>query len=214
MSKLTQAFQRLSPRERLMVTGLGGVVIFALIFTIYSWLQGKITTLEANIAEEQSALQTIYASTDSYLAAKAQVLAMEEQGRASATINLPTVITNLADRMPFEGMDRRRNPTGTLQLSDQLEFKSTKEKNVGIRAARRTGNQPIPAGYAQVDQEITVKEGVPFDTLYAFLQRIESSKDLLFVTDLRIDRSSFDPERANQGKIVVSTFIYKAAGQE
>ena len=89
-----------------------------------------------------------------------------------------------------------------------MDFKPPKEKAVGPKK-KTTGKKQSTAGYYQKDQEITLKENIPLETVYELLEKIEESQDLLFVTDLRLERSRLDPERAGQGKIVVSTFFWQ-----
>lgn len=210
MGRLSQAFFRLSKRERVLVSAMIGTLVIGLLLMLQLIFQAKIDRLEKNIADEQDTLRQIYAAAGDFRAAKDRFDQTREQAKRNAELNLTTAVAELADRISFEAVDPRSGPLGKRQLKEYLEFKGTKEKQVGPRKKRPTGSRTqVNDGYFQRDQEITFKENIPFATIYELLERIEESKDMLFVTDMRLDRSRLDPERAGQGKIVVSTFYWQ-----
>lgn len=214
MGRISQAFFRLSNRERVLVSAMLGTLVVALVAMFYLLLQGKIDRLEDNIAKQQDALRQLYAASGDFQAAKSRFDGTRALAKKNAELNLTTAVANVAERISFEAVDPRTGPLGKKQLKEYLEFKGTKEKQVGPKKKKPAGGKQSTDGYVQRDQEITFKENIPFATLYELLERIEESKDMLFVTDLRIDRSRMDPERAGQGKIVVSTFFWQGDTDE
>jgi len=210
MGRLSQAFQRLSKRERLLVSAMLGTLVIAIVLGLYFVLQGKIDKLETNIAQEQDSLRQIYASTGEFRMAKERFDSTRGLAQKNAELNLTTAVAELAEKISFEAVDPRTGPLGKKDLKEYLEFKGTKEKQVGPRKKKPAGAKNVSTdGYYQRDQEVTFKENIPFATIYELLERIEESGDMLFVTDMRLDRSRLDPERAGQGKIVVSTFYWQ-----
>jgi hypothetical protein len=182
----------------LLVVSIGG---------IYFWLQGRIDELETNIAEEQDALREIYTSGAAFSVAREKFDASREQATKNATLNITTSVAELVEPMSFEAVDRN-GPVGNKQLKEFVDFKgSTKDKPIGAR--KKKGKKESAAGYYQRDQELTFKEGIPLTTIYDLLEKIEESPDMLFVTDMRLERNRNDPERAGQGRIIVSTFYWQ-----
>ncbi len=208
MGRINQAFSRLSQREKILVSVMGGALVLGVVFIVNMLLQGRIDTLQANIAAENDALQQIYASTPSYLEATRRFDATRQQALNNAELNLATAVASIADKITFEAVDPRTGPIGRKDLEQFMDFKPPKEKSVGPKK-KATGKKQSTAGYYQKDQEITLKENVPLVTVYELLEKIEESEDLLFVTDVRLERSRLDPERAGPGKIVVSTFYWQ-----
>jgi len=208
MSRMSQAFSRLSQREKLLVSAMGGVLVIGVVVALNLVFQGQIDELEANIATESDSLRQIYASTPDYLAATKKFESTRKQALSNASLNVATAIAEIADKITFEAIDPRTGPVGKKDLESFMDFKPPKEKAVGPKK-KTTGKKTSTAGYYQKDQEVTLKENIPLETVYELLEKIEESENLLFVTDLRIERSRLDPERAGQGKIVVSTFFWQ-----
>lgn len=207
MSRISQAFSRLSQREKVLVSVMGAALVLGAVFIVHVLFQGKIDTLEENIAAETEALRQIYAATPEFLEAKKKFDATRTQALNNAELNVATAVAEIADKITFEAIDSRNGPQGKKDLEAFMDFKPPKEKAVGPK--KKTTGKKGAAGYYQKDQEITLKENVPFETIYELLEKIEESSDLLFVTDLRLERSRIDPERAGPSRIVVSTFYWQ-----
>lgn len=208
MSRISQAFSRLSRREKVLVSVMGAALVLGAVFIVHFVFQGKIDTLEENIAAETDALRQIYAATPEFLEAKKKFDATRTQALNNAELNVATAVAEIADKITFEAIDARSGPQGKKDLESFMDFKPPKEKPVGPKK-KATGKKQSAAGYYQKDQEITLKENIPFETVYELLEKIEESSDLLFVTDLRLERSRIDPERAGPSRIVVSTFYWQ-----
>jgi len=209
MSRFSQAFSRLSQREKLLVSLMAGALVVGVVSIVYLVFQGKIGTLEENIAAETDALRTIYVATPEFVAAKQKFDATRTQALNNAQLNVATAVAEIADKITFEAIDPRRGAVGKKDLEAFMDFKPPKEKAVGAKK-KATGKKQSTEGYYQKEQEITFKENIPLATMYDLLEKIEESSDLLFVTDLRLERSRLDPERAGPGRVVVSTFYWQA----
>ena len=233
MGRFGAAFARLSKRERILVIGMFGTLFVATVVILHLVMQSKISKLEDSLSSEQESLRAIYLASDGYLASKSRLDAARSRAKAAGEVNLPTSIAGISEQVLFDAVDPRNNPLGNKNLKEFLEFKPLREKAVGPHkkaaakkpatatdkkdTADKTGKDKSTAdkkdasseGYYQRDQEISLKEGVPFKSVYEFLEKLERSTDLLFVTELKLDRSRNDPERAGLGKIVVSTYYYQ-----
>ena len=165
MSRMSQAFSRLSQREKLLVSAMGGVLVIGVVVALNLVFQGQIDELEANVAAESDALRQIYASTPDYLAATKKFEATRKQALSNAELNVATAIAEIADKITFEAVDPRTGPIGKKDLESFMDFKPPQEKAVGPKK-KTTGKKQSTAGYYQKDQEITLKENIPLETVY------------------------------------------------
>lgn len=213
MSRVGQAFARLSKREKIMVTVLGLLVGLGVVVLLNVVFQGRIDRLEQDIASEREALRQMYASTESYLVASRRFEASRAQAEENAKLTLTTAVAEIADGIVFDATDNRSNPLGRKHLKEFLEFNALKEKPIGARKkdpkATTTGE-----GYVERDQEFTLKGTIPFAAIYELMEKIEESTSLLFVTDLRMDKNPVDGGRADNVKFTVSTYYFQEASAE
>jgi FlaG/FlaF family flagellin (archaellin) len=159
VGRLTQTFQRLSRRERVLVSVTAVAIVVGLTATLHFNLQGRIDELEANIAEEQDALRQIYTTGAAFSVARAKFESAREQATKNATLNITTSVAGLVEPMTFEAVDRN-GPAGNKQLKEFIEFKgSTKDKPIGARKKKGAGKKESAAGYFQRDQELTSRKG-------------------------------------------------------
>lgn len=213
MSRVGVAFARLSKREKIMVSALGAAVIFGVLFLVNNMFQSKITKLESDIASERDALRQIYSGTPAYKIASQRFEASRAQAIENEKLTLTTAVANLASDISFDAMDARNTPMGKKTLKEQLEFAALKEKAVG-GTKNRNAKDKSDEGYVQRDQEFTLKGSVPFAAIYQLFERIEETADLLFVTDMRMERSNYDSTRADNVRFTVSTFYFQEASAE
>jgi hypothetical protein len=212
MSRVGVAFARLSKREKIMVVVLGVAVVGGLLFFLNGMFQSKITKLETDIANERDSLRQIYAGTEIYKVAAARFEASRTQAIENEKLTLTTAVANLAGDISFDATDTRNNPMGKKNLKEFLEFAALKEKPVGNRS--KSTKDKSEEGYVQRDQEFTLKGTVPFAAIYQLFEKIEESSDLLFVTEMRMERNSADSDRADNVKFTVSTFYFQQENEE
>lgn len=210
MGRMSQAFSRLSQREKVLVSAMGAALVLTVVFLLNLLLQGKIDTLETNIAAETEALRQIYAATPEYLAQTERFEAQRKSAVENAELKIASVVAEIAEKLTFEAIDRRANSVGKKTVKDFMDFKPPKQKLVGSK--KKTGSKKQSASsYWQRDQEISLTENIPLETFYQLLEKIEESPELLFVTELKIERSRLDPERTGTSKLVVSTYYWQEA---
>ena len=103
------------------------------------------------------------------------------------------------------------NATGN-KLSDVVSFegKTTETPIDGGKGAKKKPKGPKgkdePGGIVQVEQGLEFRE-VPVDNLFAFLDGVEQSRDLLFVTRLDIARKFNDMSHV-RSMVTLATFHY------
>ncbi len=216
MRNLAAAFARLSPRERLLVSIMIGLVVGGGALFLHFSLQGKVNALETSIDNGQAALRNLYANSDAFVDARRRFQANREKAKDRKELNLTTAIAGVAGTVNFEASDTRGTALGRRQLKEYLEYAASKVKplNVGNRPRQGNSRQAPTDGWFQNDQEVKLSDGVPLTAVYEFLEKIEEAQDGLFVTELRIERDGRDVHRAGRNtRIVISAYYYVAEAQ-
>lgn len=211
MRNLAAAFARLSPRERLLVSVMVGLVVGGGALFLHFSLRGKVNALETSIASGQDALRTLYADSGNFITARQQFQANREVARGRKELNLTTAIAGVAGAVSFEANDASGTSLGKRQLKEYLEYAASKVKHINVGNKPRTGSsRAVPTdGYFQNDQEVKLSDGVPLAALYEFLEKVEEASEGLFVTELRIERDARDSLRAGRNtRIVISTYYW------
>ncbi len=207
MRNLTQAFARLSPRERVLVSLMVGLVlVLGLGFLQYSF-SSRVSALEASISEGQAGLRKLYANTTTFMEARKRFVANREAARARKELNLTTAIAGVAAQVTFTPPDGTPTPR---VLKEYLEYAASKVRQLNLGGKPRpNAARQATEGYFQNDQEVKLSEGVPLTALYQFLERIEELPEGLFVTELRVERDPRDIKVAGRStRVVISTFYH------
>ena len=211
MKNLAAAFARLSPRERILVSIMVGLVVGGGALFVHFTMQGRVNALKESIDNGQSALRTLYADSASFIAARKTFKDNRDAAQGRKDLNLTTAIAGVAGTVNFEATDAKNVIIGTRPLKEYLEYAASKNKPLPVGSRPRTGGSRTAAtdGYFQNDQEVKLSDGVPLTALYDFLEKIEEAPEGLFVTGLRIERDGRDVTRAGRNpRIVLSTYYY------
>ncbi len=210
MGRMSAAFARLSKREKVLVSVMLGLAVFAVVFLLNVWLSSSVSSLDAAVTEERQALREIYASATDYLEAREKVDARRSRAEQNAKLNLTEIIAEMAQQVSLESVDARNNPTGRKRLEEYLDYAPPKDTPLARKRRARDKDKRDPLEhYYRRDVEVTVRDNATFGAMYELMENIERAKDLLFVTELRLDRNKRNPDRAGRGKIVVSTYFYE-----
>lgn len=203
------AFDRLSTREKLMVGGLGAFflvgVVVALVFVASSYLEG----IEEEIADGEAKSAKLQAAATTYLEMKAQEEALVSLLENNPIVSLRIPINNLAKNVSM--------PDGKT-LSDALRFEGKTvetpiaafgEKKGKVKKKKKKGEEETGPQTLRIEQDFELRD-IPIGALYEFLENIERSPELLFVTKLEIRRKFGDFDTAQSAFVTVST--YKRTG--
>jgi len=217
MGRISAAFGRLSKRERVLVSVMLGLVGALVVFLLNVWLGSGVSRLEANVDKEQHSLEAMYAKATDFIAARRAVEARKTRAEENAKLNITEKIANIAEQVSFESIDPRGNPGGRKKLAEFLDYAPPKD-NPLARKRKTSGKDKDKHdaldGYYRRDVEVTVRDSTTFDAIYELMEKIEESQDLLFVTEIRLDRDKRRADRAGRGKVVVSTYYYEEKKDE
>lgn len=217
MGRVSAAFGRLSKRERVLVSVMLGMVALLVVFLLNLWLGSGVANLRANVDKEQRSLETMYAKATDFVAVRQQGEARRAQAVQNAKLNITERIANIAEQVSFESIDPRGNPSGRKKLAEFLDYAPPKDSPLARK--RKTSSRdkekhdPLD-GYYRRDVEVTVRDNTTFDAIYELMEKIEEARDLLFVTEIRLDRDKRRADRAGRGKVVVSTYYYEEKKDE
>lgn len=198
------AFDRLSTREKLMVGGLGVFFLVGLMVALVLVVSGYLSGIEDEIAEGEANSKKLQAAATTYLGVKAKEEALLDLLQNNPIVSLRIPINNLA-----KAVNLQDNKT----LSDLIRFegktvetpiaafgeKKAKKKKKG-KAEEDTGPQTL-----KIEQDFEFRD-VPIEALYEFLENIEKSPELLFVTKLEIRRKFGDYDLAQSAFVTVTTY--------
>lgn len=213
---LAASIGRMSRRERFLVGMLAFLTVSAVLSVSYFIVATEVSSLEESISEDRESLTEIYAKSHAFLSATAATEAMREVAARNQELNLKLAINEVAKRISFQARDRKGEITGTKKLSDVMQFDQTQEtflsKKKKKRKAKGKKKKDADTGYYRRDQPITLSDGVPFKAIYELMEKLEETKDLLFVTDIEFTRDFQDGRNARKNaQIIVSTYYYKGA---
>jgi len=191
-------------------------MVGAVIFVFHFIVGTEVSSLEERIEEDRETLTEIYAKSHDFLAATAATEAMRAVAARNVDLNLKLAVNEVAKRISFQARNRKGEVEGTKKLADVMQFDQTQETYLSKKKKKRKGKKKADdTGYYRRDQPITLSDGVPFKAVYELMEKIEETKDLLFVTEVEITRDFQDGRFARKNaQIVVSTYYYKGADEK
>lgn len=201
------AFDRLSTREKLMVGGLGTFFLVGIVAVVVLVVSGYLEGIEEEIAEGEAKSAKLQAAAETYLEMKAKEEAMLELLSSNPIVSLRIPINNLAKNVTL---------SDGKNLSDALRFEGkTVETPIAafgekkVKKKKKKGEEDTGPKTLRIEQDFELRD-VPIGALYEFLENIERSPELLFVTKLEIRRKFGDFDTAQSAFVTVST--YKRTG--
>ena len=130
--------------------------------------------------------------------------------------NIKLAINEIAKSVMFEDQRPKRDEEHPpkKKLADVIQYEQTQETFLSKRKRRRRKGKDPELGYFRRDQKVKLSEVVPFRAVYDFLDRVERSDKMLFVTEVDLRRQYNNGLLARKNAaITIATFFYKA-GQE
>ncbi len=211
------AFDRMSRREKTMVLGLLGFVVLTVFGGAYLWLSTSISSLETQVEDELTDLGDIYRLAETYAEKKAVADRQQNMAAKNRDTNIKLAINEIAKSVMFEDQRPKRdeeNPPKK-KLADVIQYEQTQETFLSKRKRRRRKGKDPELGYFRRDQKVKLSEVVPFRAVYDFLDRVERSDKMLFVTEVDLRRQYNNGLLARKNAaITIATFFYKAEEEE
>lgn len=207
------AFDRMSSREKVLVGIMLALLVGTVIFIFHVMVGSEVSDLEERIAEDRADLAMIHAKSKKYLEASAKADAVKTAAARNETIKLRLRINEIAKTIDFRARDRKGELGPSKRLSDVIDMpKEVSEDFLSQKRIRRSRKvkKDTKTGFWRRDQVVEVSQTVPFDAIYRFLEKIETSNDMLFVTELNVKREFHDGRYAQRNaSFTISTYYYR-----
>jgi|GEM_PF-1281722 len=216
---MSGAFDRMSSREKMLVSVLVGLVLILGVGGVYLVVSSDVSDLEVEVDEARDKLARLRALAPKYMAATAKTRRFRSLARANDSLKLELEINRIAKAISFDKRNSRGDLSGdSINLAGVLNYPGKSEKFLGPKPKKKKrgkkGKQD-KVGYFRIDEPIRVGDYIPFDKLYQFLDRIEMTEKMLFVTRLDMRRLRQDGEVAQTGAaFTVSTYVYRGGEDE
>jgi hypothetical protein len=209
------AFERLSKREKILVASMFGTLFLMVVAGLYLWLGATVGALQDEVTEGRESMARLYRLADQFQESKRESGRVQHLAEKNQDTNLKLAINDVAKGIGFEAVDVRGVKNGTTKkLADVIQYEQTHEDYLSDKKKRRrTKKKEEQIGFWRRDQKIRFSDAVPFDKIYRFLEHLERSDKMLFVTELDLRKQFQDGRYARKNAaITVSTFEYR--GQE
>jgi len=187
-----------------LVLGLG--VIGAAVFG-HVWLGGKIAEIEESLAEGRQSVEEIQLRAREYLDSMKRKGALEEAIKANDA-RIQTAIDSIAKTVDAQQpQDGAVAETGFFDKVLRYEAKTTERPiQLGSDGGKKKKREKA-SDFVELSQPAEYSF-VKFVDLVKFLEKVEAPDRLMYVSKLQITTKYMDQDFV-QGKLTVSTFIYK-----
>jgi len=213
MGRIQSAFDRLSTREKALVSVMVGLFLLAGVALGYLWLGTAVSDMETRLTDDSETLREIYDQAGPYLEEMNRTESRQKAARKNLDLNLKLAVNDIAKSITFNARGRDGNIEGTKKLSDVMQFDQTQETFLSRKKKKgraRKDKKDADVGYYRRDQPVTLSDNVEFESIYKLLEKIEESRDLIYITDLELTRDFQNGRVARKNaSFVVSTYYYK-----
>lgn len=212
------AFDRMSSREKAMVSGLVGLVLIVGVGGFYLYLSSQVSDLEVEVEEGREKLAQLRALAPKYVERTEKTRRFRNLAKANDTVALDREINRIAKAISFEQRNSVGEETGkNMNLANILNYPGKEEKFLGpkVKTRGKKNKNKEKVGYYRKDEPLRVGDHLPFEKLYQFLDRIEMTEKMLFVTRIDMRRLRRDGRLAQSGAaFTVSTYVYRGDSSE
>lgn len=184
------------------VLGVLGCAVFG-----YVWLGGKIAEIEESLADGRQSVEEIQQRTREYLDSMKRKAALETAIKANDS-RIQTAIDSIAKTVDaLQPQDGAPGDAGSFDKVLRYEAKTTERPiQLGGDAGKKKKRDKA-SDFVELSQPAEYSF-VKFIDLVKFLEKVEAPDRLMYVSKLQITTKYMDPDFV-QGKLTVSTFIYK-----
>ena len=198
MSKASNAFNRLSKREKVMVSSLGVTVLIFAVFLFYFFVGRGSAQLESEIKDQQSDLLKLQLATPDYLEKVSLSETSKRRAIKNADLNLKNLIYDVAGKVTFEariGGQKKLNDKDVLDLPSGSVTMLTKRSR---RSSRKKKDSKI--GFWRKDQTIKFKTEPTWDAIDALIKKLDVPEQMIFVRQIDVTRYAAGRRRGTDGE--------------
>lgn len=212
LDSLTSIIGRMTPRERRLFSVLIAAVIFVMLGSIYIGISSVFVSIREEIEHGRKVLGELYALAPKYMEAaeaKRQVEEAIRNNRQSVRVMANEMLKKieLADEIPAATGNTMADIVAFEGKTNDIPIEVGKPRKKGAKTKGIDSDTIL-----QIEQTLEFRE-VPVVNLFSFLDQIENSKDLLFVTRLDIARK-FNNLSHVRAVVTIATFQYAGEGPQ
>jgi hypothetical protein len=193
MGRMFEAFDRLSTREKLMVSGLVGAVLIAAVAAIWLIIGRQVSNLEERNRGLRDTLTSINEQKTNYLTQKRRMDAYQKL-LDDNQVKLVQLMESQAQKFGITIEDFKENKRWLTEKHKKLKKADAKVKDL-----------------LEESQTVTIRR-VELDKLSGFISALESRKEPIKVTQLKIETLSSDRQILRQVQLTVSTYRNEEVG--
>lgn len=196
-------FDQLSSREKSLVVGLTLTVVALIVVFISFYISGEIEAVQEELDVNSELMDEIVMKAETYMSTQAQCKAVEKMLEDNPVQSLRIPVNNIARGVNLKGGRKLADEIGSLEKQTETFLgpvcQKAKEKK------RRKRDEKPKRGVLRLEQDFEFRN-IPIEAIYGFLNGIDKSKDLLFVTNIDVRRKFGDPASAGQATVTVATY--------
>jgi hypothetical protein len=196
-------FDQLSSREKGLLGGLSFGVFAVVVLFAWLWVQGTLGELEEEIELNAEIMADVEVAAQDFVGVKAKCDALDKLISSNPISSLRIPVNNIARGVSLQGGRKLSDEIGSLVQEQEQRLGPLCRK--GEKGKRKKKKETDEAGVVKVAQDFEFKN-IPVDSIFSFLEGLEKSKDLLFVTKLEIRRKFGDPAQAQSALVTVATY--------
>ena len=212
MAAGTSILQRMSGREKRFIGALVALAFIGAGAFSYVYLGDAIAVLEEELLEGQDAMAEIRERARDYLDSQRRKQALEDAIKENDP-KIQTAIDSIARKVEVSHL---KGSAGEESSMDKVLTYEAKTNERGIYLGEQKGKKKKKKDRASDFIELSQPAGysfVKFVDLVRFLEQVESPERLMYVSKLVLTKKYGAPEYV-QGKLTISTFIYKPQDEE
>ena len=142
MGRIQSALDRLSTREKVLVSVMFGLFILSTVVLGYLWLGTAVSDMETRLTDDSDTLREIYAQAGPYLEEVNRTESRQEAARKNVDLNLKLAVNDIAKGVTFNSRGRDGNIEGSKKLSDVMQFDQSQETFLSRKKKKGRGSSP------------------------------------------------------------------------
>lgn len=199
--------EQLSSREKGLVGGVALLAFGVIGFLGWLYVDSTLAEIQEEIDINSEFVADIEKASAEYAFVRARCNALEERLQANSITSLRIPVNNIARSVSLEGGKKLNEEIGSLKQETETRMgpicKAQEEK--GNRRKNKKPTKETEPSILRIEQDFEFRN-IPLDAVFSFLDGIERSEELLYVTQLDIRRKFGDPEQAQSASVRVATY--------
>lgn len=211
---LLQSFGRLSTREKSLIVGMIVLFFGIVLFFVSMAISASLSELEDEVSETRATIRNIYALADDYRVVAQRQVEVTRLIEENPITSLRISVNNIAKKITAKSTNENYDHQGK-RLSDIVSYEGkTMETRIETKKdkKKRKKKKKDEGGHWEIAQQMSFDD-IPLASLYAFLEELKKTDELLFIRRLDITRRYDNLDHAKVD-MSVATVVFREAEEE